>query len=63
MAGNERTGKKSVGPKGELFDLKRKTPCSSIIHEKFRSGPFTVEVELKKIIDFTGIKNIYYRRY
>ncbi|MFT5700485.1 MAG: hypothetical protein ACI8ZB_003359 [Desulforhopalus sp.] len=28
MLGNEAAADKSVGPKGELFDLKRKTPCS-----------------------------------
>ena len=27
MLGNEAAADKSVGPKGELFDLKRKTPC------------------------------------
>ncbi|MFT5701091.1 MAG: hypothetical protein ACI8ZB_003980 [Desulforhopalus sp.] len=27
MLGNEAAAYKSVGPKGELFDLKRKTPC------------------------------------
>ncbi|MFT5698211.1 MAG: hypothetical protein ACI8ZB_001065 [Desulforhopalus sp.] len=28
MLGNESAADESVGPKGELFDLKRKTPCS-----------------------------------
>ncbi|MFT5697179.1 MAG: hypothetical protein ACI8ZB_000027 [Desulforhopalus sp.] len=27
MLGNEVVADKSVGPKGELFELKRKTPC------------------------------------
>ncbi|MFT5700194.1 MAG: hypothetical protein ACI8ZB_003065 [Desulforhopalus sp.] len=27
MLGNEAAADKSVGPKGELFDLKRKTAC------------------------------------
>jgi hypothetical protein len=30
MCGNKAAAEKSVGPKGELFDLKRKTPCDLI---------------------------------